>query len=186
MRGDVAEARTLFKSFWALWRKYRALPEVFDLKNNLQHFGRDSPLRPELAESALHLYLATKDDHYLVVGRELIYALQNISRVPCGFASIADAQTHRLDDRMDSYFIAETLKYLFLLMDLSLDPPLRKSFFCAQQHECEAYNATCVAACDANCVPMDSILFSTEGHLFDMRHRPWQRDHFGPFASLKL
>ena len=111
---DVGEARDAFSSFWELWRRYRSLPELYDLETgDLLHFARDAPLRPELAESALHLYLATRDGRYLIAGREMVTALNDISRVACGFAAIADANTHRLDDRMDSYFFAETLKYLF-------------------------------------------------------------------------
>jgi len=47
----------------------------------------------------------------------MFMTLQNTSRVTCGYAAIADVNTGRLDDRMDSYFLAETLKYLFLLFD---------------------------------------------------------------------
>lgn len=138
--GEVDAARKCFASFWTNWRKFRALPELYDVdRETLIHYARDSPLRPELVESAFHLYLATRDTHYLVVGREIVHSLQNISRVPCGFASVADVATRRLDDRMDSYFFSETLKYLFLLMDFSLEPAQRKSFFCAQPHECAQY-----------------------------------------------
>ena len=73
---------------------------------------QDSPLRPELIESTFHLYEATRDPHYLVAGREQLHALQNLTRVSCGFASIADVRTHKLDDRMDSYVISETLKWV--------------------------------------------------------------------------
>lgn len=44
-------------------------------------------------------------------------ALQSKSRVECGYASIGDVRSGALDDRMDSYFLSETLKYLFLLFD---------------------------------------------------------------------
>lgn len=81
------------------------------------HYGRDSPLRPELAESTFALYQVTGDMKYLDAGRQMLRALQANSRVPCGYASVADVETGALDDRMDSFFIAETLKYLFLLFD---------------------------------------------------------------------
>lgn len=35
-----------------------------------------------------------------------------------------------LDDRMDSYFLSETLKYLYLLFDEALPPDERESLFC--------------------------------------------------------
>lgn len=255
MDGQIHRAKSAFAAFWALWRKYRALPDLYDLPGNRPvQFARDSPLRPELAESALHLYLATNDPHYLVVGREIVYALNNVSKVKCGFAAIADVESKptQLDDRMDSYFFSETLKYLFLLMDLSLDPKDRTSFFCAEPRHCAKYDGLdespsepsatlepqtdfedfdpdvvlkkkhrhkkdvweknpphpgrrksndteeCLvddrpqtqdrrhvpAACDpARCVPMEEIIITTEGHLFDMRHRSLEGTAFGPFAS---
>ncbi len=50
-------------------------------------------------------------------GKEALYSLQNSSRAPCGYAAIADVRSGRLDDRMDSYFLSETLMYLYLLFD---------------------------------------------------------------------
>ena len=43
--------------------------------------------------------------------------VQQRCRTQCGFAALADVNTARLDDRMDSFFLAETTKYLFLLFD---------------------------------------------------------------------
>lgn len=36
-----------------------------------------------------------------------------------------------LDDRMDSFFLSETLKYLFLLFDASLEPAQQVRLRCA-------------------------------------------------------
>lgn len=102
------------------WLSYKTLTgvvgSVFD-EIRLLHYGKDSPLRPELAESTLALYRVTRETRYLRAGAELFRELQRKSKVECGYASIRDVQTGALDDRMDSYFIAETLKYLFLLFD---------------------------------------------------------------------
>lgn len=81
------------------------------------HYGRESPLRPEMAESTLALYRATGSAKYLRAGQALLGALQENSRVECGYASVGDVATGETEDRMDSFFIAETLKYLFLLFD---------------------------------------------------------------------
>ena len=68
-------------------------------------------------ESAYHLFVATRKVTYLEYGRDVLWALQNRSKVKCGYAAVGDVNTGRLDDRMDSYFLAETLKYLYLLFD---------------------------------------------------------------------
>ncbi|CAN0450274.1 unnamed protein product, partial [Discosporangium mesarthrocarpum] len=118
VRGDVEAAERTHGLLYGLWKKHRALPDVYDIKRDmLLHFGRESPLRPELAESTLALYRATGKARYLRVGRELLRALQELSRVPCGYAGLGDVSSGQLDDRMDSFFISETLKYLFLLFD---------------------------------------------------------------------
>jgi hypothetical protein len=126
LAGSVAEARTHIAPLLALWYKYRALPEAYDVAAGQPiHFAKDAPLRPELIESNYHLYTATRDPAYLWHAYNMMHALANLTRVPCGFASIADVSypagaAPRLDDRMDSYFIAETLKYLFLTFDHAL------------------------------------------------------------------
>ena len=167
---DVGEAQMTFRGYWEIFRRFGALPELFDLDSETAvHFGKDAPLRPELAESALHLYLRTNDGHYLVVGRELINALNDDSRVACGFAAVADVDSKRLDDRMDSYFFAETLKYLFLLFDLSLEPQDRQSFFCCDERSVDRLNSTRGCAVDGRpCLSLSATLLSTEGHFFQM------------------
>jgi hypothetical protein len=125
----------------SIWHKYGALPELYDVaRGSLIHYGRDYPLRPEMVESAYYLYVATREPKYLRFAQDVVRILQQrcrfaslqvyvhegcvsdrsvlcVGRVQCGFASIADVETHRLDDRMDSFFLSETLKYLFLLFD---------------------------------------------------------------------
>ena len=39
------------------------------------------------------------------------------ARTQCGFATIHNVLTMEKEDRMESFFLAETLKYLFLLFD---------------------------------------------------------------------
>lgn len=41
----------------------------------------------------------------------------NSTRVPCGVANVANIRTNELDDKMESFFLGETLKYLYLLFD---------------------------------------------------------------------
>ena len=78
------------------------------------------PLRPELAEATYYLYRATRDPLYLRVGAELVTSLQ-LARTTCGYAMVADVRTGELTDTMESFFLAETLKYLYLLFDAGFD-----------------------------------------------------------------
>ncbi|KAI7894932.1 glycoside hydrolase [Mucor mucedo] len=116
LHGDIDAAIKGHLVYYNIWKRYHALPERFDFYHkaiDLPYY----PLRPEFIESTYHLYLATKDPFYLQVGEMVVEDLNNRTRVPCGFASIGDVQTGRLEDRMESFMLSETLKYLYLLFD---------------------------------------------------------------------
>ncbi|KAG9351265.1 hypothetical protein JZ751_025157, partial [Albula glossodonta] len=81
------------------------------------------PLRPEFAESTYFLYKATRDPYYLEAGRSVLENLNRFARVPCGFAAMKDVRTGSHEDRMDSFFLAEMFKYLFLLFADEEDLP---------------------------------------------------------------
>ena len=48
---------------------------------------------------------------------EVLADLTARSKVECGLATLADIETDELDDRMESFVLSETLKYLYLLFD---------------------------------------------------------------------
>lgn len=48
-------------------------------------------------------------------GKKALKALQKHAKVPCGYAAVNDVRTGKHEDRMDSYVLSETFKYLFLL-----------------------------------------------------------------------
>lgn len=50
--------------------------------------------------------------------------MEKYARVPCGFAAVKDVRTNSKDDRMDSFVLAETFKYLYLLFADKDDVPL--------------------------------------------------------------
>ncbi|TTJ69858.1 ER degradation-enhancing alpha-mannosidase-like protein 3 [Bagarius yarrelli] len=66
---------------------------------------------------------ATRDPYYLEVGRSVLENLNRFARVPCGFAAMKDVRTGSHEDRMDSFFLAEMFKYLFLLFAEEVDLP---------------------------------------------------------------
>ncbi|CAE8581467.1 unnamed protein product [Polarella glacialis] len=117
--GDVAGALRSIIYWFGLWKKHDALPEVFDTRSEAPTTARDSPLRPELIEAVFYLSVAMPGDSLVFqIAKEMATALDSQSRVACGFASVADVTTNpkRLDDRMDSFFLSETLVYLYLTL----------------------------------------------------------------------
>lgn len=47
----------------------------------------------------------------------MLESIEYSSKTECGYASIRDVKTHEIEDRMESFFLGETLKYLYLLFD---------------------------------------------------------------------
>ncbi|ELU14315.1 hypothetical protein CAPTEDRAFT_228579 [Capitella teleta] len=74
-------------------------------------------LRPETVESYFYLWRLTKDQKYRDWGWEAVQALENHCRTASGFSGIRDVYNANpaKDDVQQSFFLAETLKYLYLL-----------------------------------------------------------------------
>ncbi|XP_071111554.1 ER degradation-enhancing alpha-mannosidase-like protein 3 isoform X1 [Haliotis cracherodii] len=113
LKGDIRPAIETHEMLYQVIQRHNFLPEAFttDFRVHWSHH----PLRPEFVESTYFLYKATGDPHYLEVGKQVVENLDKMARVPCGFAAIKDVTTLRHEDQMDSYVLAETFKYLYLL-----------------------------------------------------------------------
>ncbi|KAJ8257842.1 hypothetical protein GJAV_G00190320 [Gymnothorax javanicus] len=116
--GDLDNAMRTFHNYYTVWRQFGGLPEFYSIPQGYTVDKREGyPLRPELIESAMYLYRATGDPTVLQLGRDAVESIEKITRVDCGFASVKDLRDHKLDNRMESFFLAETIKYLYLLFD---------------------------------------------------------------------
>ncbi|POM71946.1 Mannosyl-oligosaccharide alpha-1,2-mannosidase [Phytophthora palmivora] len=124
-------------------------PEImyFNMKENVEEDLLVSAtdafnlLRPETVESLMVLYRVTKDEKYREYGREIMKAFEKNCRLERGgYASIGNVAKGPIHigfrNEMESFFIAETLKYLFLLFS------------------------------DDSVLPLDKIVFNTEAHPF--------------------
>uniref|UniRef100_A0A914EPM6 alpha-1,2-Mannosidase n=1 Tax=Acrobeloides nanus TaxID=290746 RepID=A0A914EPM6_9BILA len=142
LAGNLDEAICLHGLYYAIWRKYEMIPERYNwhLKSPDVYFY---PLRPEFAESTYLLYQATRSPFYQHVGREIIDAINLHTRVLCGFATVHNVLDKSLEDRMESFFLSETCKYLYLLFDE--DNPVNRHY--------------------------DRLVFSTEGHIFPITEK---------------
>ncbi|XP_062996395.1 mannosyl-oligosaccharide 1,2-alpha-mannosidase IC [Elgaria multicarinata webbii] len=74
-------------------------------------------LRPEVVESYLYMWRLTHDPKYRQWGWEAVQALEKYCRVEGGYSGIRDVYTTNPshDNMQQSFFLAETLKYLYLL-----------------------------------------------------------------------
>ena len=120
MTGDTEEAIETHLLFTALWTRYSALPERWSTATGAVEGGLTWWLgRPEFIESTYHLYRTTRDPWYLHVGEMTLRDIKRRCWTRCGWSGIQDVRTGERNDRMESFFLGETAKYLFLLFDPS-------------------------------------------------------------------
>jgi mannosidase alpha-like ER degradation enhancer 2 len=112
--GDLGRARRLQDSAYKMWIQNGVEPEVIDYRTMKVTYP-GYPLRPEIIESAYYLYRYTKDPRYLNMGDTFFKGLLAHCRTEAGFTVLKDVRTDERGDLMPSYFLAETLKYLYLL-----------------------------------------------------------------------
>jgi hypothetical protein len=114
LAGDLRRAALLQEACFTMWNTYGIEPEDFDYAKMDAARPRFF-LNPEIMESAYYLYRATGQERYLVMGKTFFDGLKKYCRVPGGYAELKSVITKEKADRMESYFLAETLKYLYLL-----------------------------------------------------------------------
>lgn len=120
MAGKLDEAIETHLLYTALWTRYSAMPERWSTATgSIEHGLRWWGGRPEWIESTWYLYQATKDPWYLHVGEMALRDIKRRCWTKCGWAGLQDVRTGELNDRMESFFLGETAKYLFLLFDPS-------------------------------------------------------------------
>uniref|UniRef100_A0A6Q2XZH0 alpha-1,2-Mannosidase n=1 Tax=Esox lucius TaxID=8010 RepID=A0A6Q2XZH0_ESOLU len=93
-------------------------------------------LRPEVIESYMYMWRLTHDPKYREWGWEAVEALEQHCRVEAGFSGIRDvyAQTVSHDNMQQSFFLSETLKYLYLLFSDDDLLPLEDWVFNTEAH----------------------------------------------------
>ncbi|KAK7576581.1 hypothetical protein V9T40_012867 [Parthenolecanium corni] len=149
LKGDLKPAIETHEMLYQVMRRHKFIPEAFTTDFQI-HWGQH-PLRPEFLESTYFLYRATGDHYYLHVGRNVLRSLQTYARVACGYASVKDVRTGAHEDSMDSFVLAETFKYLYLLFADPADIPIN----------------------------LDDYLFTTEAHFLPLsisRYSPPKKD----------
>ncbi|KAL3520221.1 hypothetical protein ACH5RR_018370 [Cinchona calisaya] len=105
----------------------------------IKHADRHNLLRPETVESLFILYRITEDSKYREWGWQIFEAFEKHTKVDSGGYSSLDDVTMlppQRRDKMETFFLGETLKYLYLLFG------------------------------DKKVLPLDEFVFNTEAHPF--------------------
>ncbi|XP_050987177.1 mannosyl-oligosaccharide 1,2-alpha-mannosidase IA isoform X2 [Labeo rohita] len=103
-------------------------------------------LRPEVIESYMYMWRLTHDPKYREWGWEAVEALEKHCRVDAGFSGIRDvyASTVSHDNMQQSFFLSETLKYLYLLFSDDDLLPLEDWVFNTEAHPLPVIRKTCL------------------------------------------
>ncbi len=87
------------------------------VKDNDKH----NLLRPETVESLYYLYKITKNKKYQDYGWKIFESFEKFTKIESGgYSAISDVtnvNNVRFRDKMESFFLAETLKYFYLLFE---------------------------------------------------------------------
>ncbi|KAK8575958.1 hypothetical protein V6N13_032729 [Hibiscus sabdariffa] len=103
----------------------------------IKRADRHNLLRPETVESLFVLYRITQDPKYREWGWQIFESFEKHTKVDSGgYTSLDDVTTlpPPRRDKMESFFLAETLKYLYLLFGDSSVMPLDKFVFNTEAH----------------------------------------------------
>merc|ERR1711957_402345 len=94
-----------------------------------------SLLRPEAVEAMYHMWYYTGDHKYRQWAHDVLEGINRSARTTYGFSAVDGVDADgRKRDACESFFFAETLKYLYLIQ------------------------------ADVNLVPLDKFVFNTEAH----------------------
>jgi mannosidase alpha-like ER degradation enhancer 2 len=131
--GQVESARKLEDSAYKMWTTFGIEPEEIDY-SSMKISSPGYSLRPEVIESAYYLWFYTKDTRYTEMGSTFLLSLVRFCKTDSGYAALRNVETRDKSDNMESFFLAETLKYLYLIFAPRQTLDLNKVVFNTEAH----------------------------------------------------
>ncbi|KAM7471946.1 hypothetical protein LguiA_010129 [Lonicera macranthoides] len=126
---------------WTCYNFYQSTPTKLAGENYFFRAGQDMSvgtswniLRPETVESLFYLWRLTGNKTYQEWGWNIFQAFEKNSRTESGYVGLKDVNSGIKDNKMQSFFLAETLKYLYLLFSPSTVIPLDEWVFNTEAH----------------------------------------------------
>ena len=133
LSGDLKRATLLQQSAFSMWNEAGIEPEEFDYRAR-KITSPGYPLRPEIVESTYYLYQYTKQPRYLEMGQKLWKDFVEHCRTDAGYAALKSVITKEQADSMQSFVLAETLKYFYLLFSPDNTLDFRNVIFYTEAH----------------------------------------------------
>lgn len=133
LSGHLDLAEKSMQAFHNLWMKHGLEPMAYDYQTGeIVHPSYD--LNPEIMESAYYLYYFTRDEKYKEMSRQYFHDLMEYCRTDVAFTCIKDVRTKEKKDHMETFFLAETMKYLYLTFAMPADIHPGISVFSTEAH----------------------------------------------------
>jgi mannosidase alpha-like ER degradation enhancer 2 len=114
LSGDTTRAEKLQANCYKMWMLEGIEPEEIDY-SNMKITYPNYALRPENIESAYYLYHFTGRSEYLEMGKDYFESIVRYCRNDFGYSTLKSVITKGQGDLMHSFFLAETLKYCYLI-----------------------------------------------------------------------
>ncbi len=114
LSGDIPRARRLQSSSFKMWNLHGIEPEEIDYRT-MKATAFTYHLRPEIVESTYYLHHYTGDPEYRRMGENIFNEFVKHCRVETGYAALQNVITKEKRDEMESFALAETFKYFYLL-----------------------------------------------------------------------
>mmetsp|Transcript_13798 Transcript_13798/g.35113 ORF Transcript_13798/g.35113 Transcript_13798/m.35113 type:complete len:427 (-) Transcript_13798:90-1370(-) len=140
---DMAVAEALTETCYQMYvRQPTGLsPEFVQFFPNANDFqvpnsAKYNILRPEAIESIFYLHYYTRKPKYRDMGWTMWQAFERWSRTASGYAAIPNVldTSGKQEDKMESFWMAETIKYFYLLFDPSDPVKLEEHVFNTEAH----------------------------------------------------
>jgi glycosyl hydrolase family 47 len=131
--GDLERACRLQASSFKMWNVHGIEPETLDYKT-MHVVAGSYHLRPEIVESTYYLYRYARDPEYRRMGEKMFDDFVKYCRAEAGYAALADVISKQQLDEMDSFVLAETFKYFYLLFASPETLQLDKVVFNTEAH----------------------------------------------------
>jgi mannosidase alpha-like ER degradation enhancer 2 len=129
----LKRAQRLQVSSFHMWNVAGIEPEEYDYSAGLIT-SPGYPLRPEIVESTYYLYQYTKHPDYRRMGEKLWRDFVQHCRTDAGYAALKNVTTKEKADSMQSFVLAETFKYFYLLFSADNTLDFRNVIFNTEAH----------------------------------------------------
>ena len=133
LSGDTTRAEKLQASCYKMWMLEGIEPEEIDY-SNMKIVYPNYALRPENIESAYYLYHFTGDQKYVQMGKDYFESIVKYCRNDVGYSTLQSVITKKQGDLMHSFFLAETLKYCYLIFAPQNTIDFNKTLFNTEAH----------------------------------------------------